>query len=388
MSGLEIHELARRGRLFESTLQDAKKNLAPAGIPWYPYDTFAALSVADKLLTGRNRFLLDLAGGDPVLDLGCGDGGLAFFFESLGCEVHAMDHPHSNHNGMRGVTELRRALNSSVTLHAVDLDSQFYLPEESFGLAVFLGVLYHLKNPFYALETLATHARYCLLSTRIAQVTPKATSIQNEPVAYLLGPGEANNDPTNFWIFSEAGLRRLCDRTGWNVVSYTTSGCARRSDPAHADRDERAYCLLESRVCARYSVKLLDGWHPLEQSSFRWTARNFSVELRKAPAFNVSKLRFKFHLPSEAIAARGPITLTASVNGTAAPPATFASEGDHSLTVDLQPKISERKPLKIDFVVDKCLPAGQLDGRELGVIVPFWRQGIDAADPLVPFELF
>jgi hypothetical protein len=230
-------------------------------------------------------------------------------------------------------------------------------------------------------------ARYCLLSTRVAQVTPSGTRMNDEPLAYLLGPTEANNDPTNFWIFSSAGLRRLCERTGWKIKDFTTIGCTRGSDPAHGDRDERAYCLLESRVCSRYSVKLLEGWYPLEQNSFRWTSRRFSVELRKALSMDARKLRFTFHLPEAVVQASGPITIRAEVNGEKFATATFSTQGEHDYTVDLGRRISKNGPVKIDFSVDKALPAGDLDTRELALIVPFWRPDLDTADPLVPFEL-
>ena len=69
-----------------------------------------------------------------------------------------------------------------------DLDAGLDLRDRTFGLTLCLGVLYHLKNPFGLLETLAHHSRYCLLSTRIAQVTLRGTPIADEPVAYLLIP--------------------------------------------------------------------------------------------------------------------------------------------------------------------------------------------------------
>ena len=66
-------------------------------------------------------------------------------------------------------------------------------------------------------------------------------------MAYLLAPQECNNDDTNFWIFTDEGLKRIADRTGWNVVSYITVGETKCSTPADPDRDERAFCLLERK---------------------------------------------------------------------------------------------------------------------------------------------
>ena len=377
--GLDISELDRRAQLFEEHINQLKDALAPSDIVWYPYRTLTVFSILDKLLTGPRRHLVDLAGGDPILDLGCGDGALSFFFESLGCKVWAMDNHHANHNHMRGFTELRSALNSSVELEMIDIDSRFTLPDEIFGLALFLGVFYHLKNPLYALETLATHARYCLLSTRIARRTPSGTPIKDEPLAYLLDPLEANNDATNYWIFSETALRRALDRTGWMVRDFITTGATRGSEPARLDRDERAFCLIESRVCPRYSVKLLEGWHPLEQSSYRWTERRFSVELRRPASFTLH-FNFKLMFP-------GPATVSAAVNGIEVAPATFISEGDQSYRIELPRAVRGVSPIRIDFAVDKCLPAGGLDTRELALLVAFWKPGLENADPILPFEL-
>jgi hypothetical protein len=121
----------------------------------------------------------------------------------------AIDNPATNYNRTHGFRALPTALGSSVELAVSDVDAGLDLTGRTFGLALCLGVLYHLKNPFGFLENLARHVRYCLLTTRIAQVTVRGTAMAKEPVAYLLNPSEANNDPTNYWIFSEAGLRRI-----------------------------------------------------------------------------------------------------------------------------------------------------------------------------------
>src|SRR5579864_3180171 len=144
MPSPDIKELTRLAALFEDRVNQTKASLAAQNIVWYPYPTLKVFPVLEKLLTGPRRWLLDVAAGDPILDLGCGDGAIAFFFESLGCQAWAVDNPTTNHNDMQGFRGLHAALNSSVQFHSVDLDSQFKLPNETFGLAIFLGVLYHL----------------------------------------------------------------------------------------------------------------------------------------------------------------------------------------------------------------------------------------------------
>jgi tRNA (mo5U34)-methyltransferase len=54
--------------------------------------------------------------GALVLDIGTADGDLAFFLESIGFRVIAIDYPGTNFNGMRGIQKLKEALNSRVEL--------------------------------------------------------------------------------------------------------------------------------------------------------------------------------------------------------------------------------------------------------------------------------
>ena len=245
---MDISEIWKRAQKYQQIFQQQKAAAAAADFPWYPYDTVSNFGVMDQLLKGPNRNLLDLAGGAPVADIGAADGFAAFFLDTLGVTVDIVDYGPTNFNGLRGARLLRETSKANVEVHEVDLDQQFKLPRESYGLVLFLGTLYHLKNPFYALETLARASRHCVLSTRVARFAgPRDLKIDELPVAYLVDPHETNNDATNFWIFSVAGLKRLCHRAGWNVREFITIGDTKKSNPSSQNRDERAFCLLESR---------------------------------------------------------------------------------------------------------------------------------------------
>src|SRR5207248_2656499 len=107
---------------------------------------------------------------------------------------------------------------------------QFRLPDVDFGLIFFLGILYHLKNPYFALEQLAKRTTHCLISTRVVQYLPdRRTRVSGGALAYLVDERECNDDPTNFWMFTEKGLRRILARTGWDVLDLITVGNTRRS---------------------------------------------------------------------------------------------------------------------------------------------------------------
>jgi tRNA (mo5U34)-methyltransferase len=216
---------------------------------WYPYRTLTNIHTLEQLCALAGLDLLQVCRGryGKIADIGAGDGDIAFFFEKMGFSVEIIDNEYTNFNGLEGARILKEVLNSSVEIRSIDLDSQFALPDQKYDVVFFLGTLYHLKNPFFVLEKLSRVTTRCFLSTRVAKRTPDGQSLSPYPVAYLLAPQECNNDDTNFWIFTEEGLKRLADRTGWKVVSYVTLGETICSTPADPDHDERAFCLLERK---------------------------------------------------------------------------------------------------------------------------------------------
>jgi tRNA (mo5U34)-methyltransferase len=256
---MDIGQIFQRSNEYKHRLELKKAELSPTEFFWYPYGTLDNFYALERLLTGVNRDILNRVGDGLIVDIGTADGDAAFFLESLGYRVHAADYPPTNYNSCRGIRLLKQALASTVEIGETDLDAQFRLPAERYELALFLGILYHLKNPFLALESLARCSPYAFISTRIARfnvadgaqgkggVNPQRVDLRNVPVAYLVGPEETNNDSTNYWMFSEAGLRRVLFRTGWNVLDFMTLGNTTGSDPATAAGDERAFCLVQAR---------------------------------------------------------------------------------------------------------------------------------------------
>jgi hypothetical protein len=175
-------------------------------------------------------------------------------------------------NGFEGAKTLKAELKCPANVIAVDLDSQFHLPR-CYDLALFLGILYHLKNPFYVLEQLARSARLALLSTKVTAyvAADRGLKLSDVPVAYLLDADECNRDATNFWVFTDAGLRRLLKRTGWEIVSYKIlGGDMETSDPYSSDGDRRAFCLIRphaaGKQCDRYRCA------PLRLRCWAWAA--------------------------------------------------------------------------------------------------------------------
>ena len=268
-SSLRDLALAKEQELWNTKLAYRPKSF------WYPYATLRNIAVLERLLAGTGLDLLDLCRGKyaRVADIGAADGDLAFFLEELGFSVEAVDNDYTNFNKLEGVRILKNALSSPVTIRSIDLDSRSQLFPERYDAAFFLGVLYHLKNPFFILERLAHVTRYCFLSSRIARQAADGLPLSKHPLAYLLGPEECNNDSTNFWIFSEEGLKRLIHRTGWSILAFTTIGDTNNSMPADPNHDERAICLLKSD--AVFEVSALPNPVPVSgkfgTTTIRWS---------------------------------------------------------------------------------------------------------------------
>ena len=354
---------------FREQILAVRRQLEPQPFPWYSYDILANVGFIDRLLLDANLSLADLTAGRPVLDIGCADGDLAFFLETLGCAVTAVDHPSTNANGMQAVCALRAGLHSSVDVLEANVDQGFVPPQgANYGLAVMLGILYHLKNPYLVLESLAKYANYCLLSTRVARFAPGGTPLHNIPVAYLLDPGETNNDITNYWILSNPGLKRLIRRTGWEICSYLNIGNSESSDPVTAQGDERAFCLLV-RSDAFTNGKLLHGWYDPagERDGWRWTADSFAIECFVGWPGKDFELELQVYLGEAQLAATGQVRITISVNGKSLPNEILKNPGVHVIRRSI-PSVQATGTLRFDFTASPTAPGG-LDPRILGIVV-------------------
>ena len=368
---------------FRQHLTEIKSALPVRDYGWYPYDSLGALPHICDLIRDDFDELAQVLNEEPALDIGCGDGDFAMLLEHFGASTDAVDHAESNFNQMRGARRLQSALNSGVRIFDIDLDGNFLLPREQYGLAVFLGTLYHLKNPYMVLEEIAKRAAFCLLSTRIAQLTSTSgVNITSEPVAYLLHPRETNNDPTNYWIFSQSGLARLIERTGWIQLSQVRSGRLSASNPFDPDADERVFMLLRSRY--RYSylqVRPLYGWHQVEDDSWRWTTKKFGIEVVLPNGYAPREFALRFNVPEAVLSQVTQVTLRCLISGGNAGSMTCDSPGP----VEFRGRFPDRlefQTIVLAFEVESTFqPRG--DSRELGVMVPLLSPpACDAPSPL------
>lgn len=185
--------------------------------------------------------LPDLA-GKTVLDIGAWDGFYSFEAERRGASrVVALDHyvwsidweaagrsgstasPHQRREawqpeqlpGKRGFDLAHRELASSVEAVVDDFMTMDLESLGRFDVVLFLGVLYHLHNPFAAIQ-------------RLIEVTDGVVVIESEAVAFpglehralceFFESDELSGDATNWWAPNMLALTGMCRAAGFEHV--------------------------------------------------------------------------------------------------------------------------------------------------------------------------
>ena len=87
-----------------------------------------------------------------------------------------------------------------------------------FDVVLFLGVLYHLKDPFLALRRLHTVTRDHAVVETVVVVVPDH---EHRALWQFFETTELNDDSTNWWAPNLAGLVALCRAAGFTNVTPT-----------------------------------------------------------------------------------------------------------------------------------------------------------------------
>jgi hypothetical protein len=113
------------------------------------------------------------------------------------------------------------------------------------------------------------------------------------------------------------------------------------------------------------------GFYGVEENAWRWTAKNFAVDL-SPPLHSDQKgaqLVLKLAVPDGVIQKLASVQLTPSVDGHQLQPETYTKSGSYTLTREIPADDLHNDVVRISFALDKSLPPSDTDHRELGIIV-------------------
>jgi hypothetical protein len=119
------------------------------------------------------------------------------------------------------------------------------------------------------------------------------------------------------------------------------------------------------------ATQLLRGFHDVEQNAWRWTRGAFSVALRppSGAAQKGATLTLRFSVPQQVLERLSSVAVSAVVEGTALPAQSYKQAGTHVYRQDVPSSALAASIARVDFSLDKSLPPGTLDQRELGIVV-------------------
>ncbi len=241
-------------------IKDAKQQLIDK-VPFW----FHSINCGDNVITNGLKPLVSLEGeldqmalpsltGKTVLDIGAWDGFFSFAAEELGARrVMALDHyvwsmnlpkqqkywkecmekqiiPSAYHlipghwepgtlPGKLGFDTIHRIKNSSVEQLVADFMTVDIVSVGQFDITFFLGVLYHLEEPFQALKRLSLLTRELAVIETAAVYFP---TYENIGLFEFYEANELSGDVGNWFAPNLTGLTKACRAAGFKDVKVTS----------------------------------------------------------------------------------------------------------------------------------------------------------------------
>jgi tRNA (mo5U34)-methyltransferase len=146
--------------------------------------------------------------------------------------------------GKRGFDTAHRVLGSAVESRVVDFMTMTL--DESFDIVLYLGVLYHMKDPLGSLERVAAVTKELAVIETECAVVPG----HDRALCEFFESDELAGDVTNWWVPNERALVGLCRAAGFRRVEAVT-------EPPPRSRGERlltAWQLFKSELMSRRRV--------------------------------------------------------------------------------------------------------------------------------------
>jgi len=119
------------------------------------------------------------------------------------------------------------------------------------------------------------------------------------------------------------------------------------------------------------AASLLKGFHQIEGTGWRWSARNFSITLTAPdpPGVLGDRLLVQLYIADSVIRNLGTTTLSARIHGHSLAPETYHQTGQYTFTREVSPDWLTPGPNVFEFSLDKAISPTSSEPRELGIVV-------------------
>ena len=200
--------------------------MRPEDVKWFHSfelddgETIAGIKSHAQLMGEADTIFAFPLEGKAVLDVGAWDGFFSYEAEKRGAaSVLATDHFCWSGPGWgtkAGFDYIGKKTRSKVKSQDVDVFALDPAKLGTYDMSLFLGVLYHLPDPFGGLRAVAA-------MTKEVMVVETVTALNSfpEPVMrYFLGD-ELNGDGTNYWAPNQKCLENMLRECGFTRFQFT-----------------------------------------------------------------------------------------------------------------------------------------------------------------------
>ena len=163
-------------------------------------------------------------------------------------------------------------------------------------------------------------------------------------------------------------MRRLVAAFALLALVGVSEGCRRKKN---AKVREDGLASVVNVADPGDSAQLVRGFSNVEADAWRWSTSKFALVLRPPLGASQSgaKLEMKFTLHEVVVNKLGPVTVSATVNGTAVGSETYSQPGDYLYAHDVPATALGADVVQVEFSTDKALAPTDQDKRELALIV-------------------
>lgn len=175
------------------------------------------------------RYIPEDLTGATVLDIGCNAGFYSQQLRRRGAAVLGIDHDEHYLAQARFAAEVNGLGIDYRRMEVYDVDAV----GEEFDYVLFMGVLYHLRYPLYALDKVARLPRKRLIFQSMIRGVPGTIDVPDDapiteramfehprfPAMYFIEKCYVG-DPTNWWVPNEAGTEAMLRSAGLRIIDH------------------------------------------------------------------------------------------------------------------------------------------------------------------------